>query len=74
MLKKRWKEIAFFILVFLFTLFFNFADNLLDEDNIWNFHMLQKITLGYIPYREINMIITPLFHFIGALFMKILRN
>jgi 4-amino-4-deoxy-L-arabinose transferase-like glycosyltransferase len=33
--------------------------------------MTQKISLGDIPYKEINIIITPLFYQIGALILKI---
>ena len=73
-IKKRWKEIVIFTAIFLFTLICNFSDVGMICDNLWNFHMIQKITLGYIPYKEINMIITPLFHFLGALFMKIFRH
>lgn len=72
MLKKRWKDIVVFAAIFIFVLTCNVTYTQIENDNIWNFHMIQKITLGYIPYKEINMIITPLFHFIGALFMKIL--
>ena len=35
---------------------------------------LQKSLVGYIPYRDINMIVNPLFFFLGAIFIKLLGN
>ena len=39
-------------------------------DEIWCFGFSRRIAEGYIPYRDYNIIITPLFFFIGALFSK----
>ena len=46
----------------------------LTGDYMWNFHMIQKIYNGWIPYSDINMISTPFFHFLGSFFLKIFGN
>lgn len=69
--KTFFDNIIIFLAIFVFALLINFTNNTIDNDNIWNFNMIQKITLGYMPYKDINMIITPVFHFVGAMFMKI---
>jgi hypothetical protein len=43
----------------------------MDYDEYWTFHMTQKISFGEMPYKEINMIVTPLFYQIGAVIFKI---
>lgn len=43
-------------------------DNL---DEIWNFNMARGIANGLVPYRDINMVITPLSSFVSAAFLKI---
>ncbi|MBR3281082.1 MAG: glycosyltransferase family 39 protein [Clostridia bacterium] len=45
-----------------------------SADNLWNMHNAQKLYNGFVPYREFSMIVTPLFHIIGALFIRVLGN
>lgn len=75
MLKKIKREeiisAIVFCLGFMFFLFFNLADTGIAYDRIWTFHMTQKIAMGYTPYSEINIIITPLFYQFGALLFNI---
>lgn len=75
MLKKIKKEeliaCIMFCLGFLVFLSYNLADNAISYDRIWTFHMTQKIAMGYTPYSEINIIITPLFYQLGALLFNI---
>ncbi len=65
------KTFLVFLLLFLVIYILNYTYTGFDYDNLWNFSMIYKIVLGYIPYKEINMIITPLFHFLGAGLFKI---
>lgn len=39
-------------------------------DEIWCYSFSKRIAEGYIPYKDYNMIQTPLFFFIGSLFSK----
>ena len=75
MLKKITKEelisIIIFVISFLLFTTYNLADNELGYDRMWTFHMTQRIAMGEVPYKEINIIITPLFYQIGALIFNI---
>lgn len=75
-IKNNYKNIIIFCMSFVLFLIINVIDinSALNYDNIWNFHMMQKVFLGYIPYKEINVIITPLFHFLGSVFLNIFGN
>ena len=46
----------------------------LTYDTIWCFHSAQKVANGYTMYTEINTVLTPVFFWIGALFIKIFGN
>ena len=37
---------------------------------LWRYN----INAGLIPYRDFNMVVTPLYSFIGAIFLKIFGN
>lgn len=40
-------------------------------DEIWNFSYIYKMSNGLLPYKDLNIIVTPLFHIIGVAFFKI---
>ncbi len=73
MIKKvNFKEILFQILlgimifstVFIFSiLYYN-----LQNDNLWLYNMSFKMSHGLMPYRDFNMIVTPLFFQLAARF------
>ena len=72
------KAIVKYIIIFL-IMFVSFSSislviSAVNPDDYWNFHFIQKIYNGYIPYSDFNFIITPLFHYIGVLFMLIFGN
>ena len=46
----------------------------LEGDPFWNFSMTSKLASGYLPYKEINMIVNPLFFTIGSFFLRIFGN
>ena len=41
------------------------------DDELWNFSFIYKMANGYKIYKDLNVIITPLFHFIGKIFFLI---
>ncbi len=62
--KARLIDIAVFgiaILLFLATVL---PRNLADLDEIWNFNFARNIANGLIPYKDFNMLQTPLLPFI----------
>ena len=62
------KYIILFIIFFSFFLFFSSG----DADVIWNYGFSHAIRIGEIPYKDFNMIITPLYPVIMSigLFIK----
>ena len=54
------------------TLIFNLMCITITGDEIWNYGFAYNIATGLIPYKDFNMVVTPLFPIMSALFMKIL--
>ena len=47
------------------------SSSLSNLDEIWNFNLARCIANGLVPYKDINMIVTPLLSFIIAPFLKL---
>lgn len=45
-----------------------------DMDEIWNYDLARGISMGLIPYRDFNMVMMPLFHWLFCLPLKISRT
>ena len=58
-------------MIFIITLIFNLVFNTLTNDEVWNYGFAYNISRGLIPYKDFNMVITPLYPMINALFMII---
>ena len=70
--RKDAEEIIILVIVaYIFILGKVMTDSINNLDTMWTFGFCQKIAKGYIPYRDYNMVITPLFAQITALFFKI---
>lgn len=65
------KTIIELIIIFITTLLFNLLCVNLNGDEIWNYGFTYNISKGLIPYKDFNMITTPLFPMLGALFLKL---
>ena len=63
-----------FIILFFIFLFWNIAVIDLYADEVWNYGFAYSIYNGLIPYKDFNMIITPLFPFLLAFFMLIFNS
>lgn len=59
------------IIIFLITLAFNLFCIEITMDETWNYGFSYNIANGLIPYKDFNMVITPLFPIIGAIFMSV---
>ncbi|MBQ2872928.1 MAG: hypothetical protein IJE89_02905 [Bacilli bacterium] len=70
-IKKNKYQILELTIIFILTLLFNLLCNGISNDDIWNYGFSYNILNGLVPYKDFNMVITPLYAFIGALFMKI---
>lgn len=71
MIKKNKYLIIELILIFLVTIIYNLISSHLDFDEIWNYGFSYNIASGLIPYKDFNMIITPLFPILGGIFLYI---
>ena len=60
-----------FITIFIITFLFNMFCHILTHDEVWNYGFAYNISNGLIPYHDFNMIITPLFPIIGAIFLSL---
>lgn len=71
---KNKYQILELIIIFIITLFFNLICNNPVHDEIWNYGFAYNIANGLIPYKDFNMVITPLFPIMGALFLTLFKN
>ena len=69
--KKNKLIILEIIIVFILTLLFNLMCNPISNDDVWNYGFSYNILNGLIPYKDFNMVITPLYPYIGSLIMLI---
>ena len=56
-----------FVIILTFTLVFN----KFSLDEVWNYGFAYNISQGLIPYKDFNLVITPLYPFICSIFLKI---
>lgn len=70
-IKKHRFQLIELILIFIITLLFNLICNSPVHDEIWNYGFSYNIATGLIPYKDFNMVITPLFPFLGSIFLSI---
>lgn len=71
---QKYAKIIFPIIIFAIGFLIIFINTLEISDELWLFHHTYKISQGYTIYSDVNVIITPLFFYIGKLFLSILGN
>ena len=69
---KSIKNMSIFIILLFLIYLFTYFESVRIWDNLWNFHFIQGIETGLVPYRDMNLIVPPLFHFVGAFLFKLL--
>ena len=45
-----------------------------DLDEIWNYNFAKTISEGLVPYKDVNMVTTPLLPMVNAVFLKLIAN
>ena len=73
-LKLHYLSILIFVGIVLAISPIILSRNLSDLDEIWNYNFARNIADGLIPYRDFNMLQTPLLPFIAGLFLKLLGS
>lgn len=71
MKKKKIIIILLYALLFCFFLFWNLIIQPLNIDEIWNYGFAYAISKGEIPYRDFNMVLTPLYSYVMAFGLKL---
>lgn len=64
--------ILFIIFIMVVAVALNYV--LAVEDDLWNFSNIYKMVNGFKIYRDINVIVTPLFFYLGEILFKILGS
>ena len=72
-MKKNYKYLLF-VFLFIYYLVFNLIFNPLTNDEIWSYGFSYNISKGLIPYKDFNMVITPLYSLLMAIPMFINNN
>ena len=72
MIKK--KDILIILAILFLITSFILPKNFGDLDEIWNYNFAKNILEGKAPYKDFNMIQTPLLPIIASLFLKIFGN
>ena len=65
------KILILFICIFILSFFYNFLFFPLNGDEVWNYGFAYAISNGEIPYRDFNMVVTPLYSFLISIFISI---
>ncbi len=69
--RKRLFYILLFVFIFIVTFCYSMFFSISTSDEIWSYSFCYNIANGFIPYKDFNMIITPLFSILGSFFIKI---
>ncbi|NLC87762.1 MAG: hypothetical protein GX682_03180 [Clostridiaceae bacterium] len=71
---RKHDNIFMFIILFLITSSYVFCIKLEANDQLWNFSNIYKMTNGYTIYKDLNVIITPLYFFIGKIAFSLFES
>ena len=65
------KTLIELLTIFLITLIYNLVFSYVTNDEIWNYGFSYNIANGLIPYKDFNMVITPLYPFLASIFLTL---
>lgn len=74
MRKEKIYNFLLFILIFLNIFSIIILEPISDLDELWNYNFAKNIADGLIPYRDFNMVITPLLSIVCGIILKITFN
>lgn len=69
--KSFLKNVLLFLALLIIVSGHVFIQKLSNYDEVWVYNFARCISIGLLPYKDISMIITPLFPMICAVFLKI---
>ena len=71
---KKYENIIVLLFITIAVTIFSYNIDLKVEDELWNFSNIYKMMNGYEIYKDLNVIITPLFFYIGKIIFGILGS
>lgn len=71
MKKIKIKEIVIFLIIMLFLASGIMLREVNDLDELWNYNFASNISNGLVPYRDFNMVVTPLLSIISGIILSI---
>lgn len=71
MKKETLCNLLLFILIFVSIFSIIILNPVSDLDELWNYNFARNVANGLIPYKDFNMIITPLMSFVCGIILKI---
>ena len=74
MIKEKINKLLFGLLIFLSIFSTVILNELMSLDEIWNYSFARNIANGLIPYKDFNIIVTPLISIICGVILKITTN
>lgn len=74
MMKKYYPYLLIFLVSFVIAFLYNFFLLNVNCDEIWNYGFSYNMLHGLVPYRDFNVVVTPLFFMLGSLFVGIFGN
>ena len=73
-MKVNYKKIILFIVLFIVFFVCHYYLNPFSNDELWNYGFAYNIKNGMMPYRDFNMVITPLYSYLLASLILIFKN
>ena len=68
MLKKK---IVIWVFIYICVFCYSFFVSSIFGDEIWNYGVAYNISTGMVPYRDFNLVTTPLYPMLASVFIKI---
>lgn len=68
------KIVIIFFILFVISFCYSFFVSGVYSDEIWNYGVAYNISLGMIPYRDFNLVTTPLYPMLASIFIKLLGH
>ena len=74
MKKEKIYNLLLYVIMFLYIVSIILQKPINDLDELWNYNFARNIADGLVPYRDFNMVITPLLSIICGIVLKITLN
>ena len=71
MKKIKIKEITIFLIIMLYLASGIMLREVKDLDELWNYNFASNISNGLVPYKDFNMVVTPLLSMVSGIILSI---